>query len=254
MSWRISPRFSLRTLLIVMATAGVLLAMAARVHSRGQRQRQILAAASEVGGDASYDFECNKSRYYAAQRWLAPRIGADYVGQVQHLTYRAHGSPEWRQSIAAATELTSIEQFSACCHEIEQQDIEQFARLPALKQLSLLHVRTLPVLTPLAKLEHLEQFVLSSCHEVTAEKLRPLQQLRKLRIISLSYTDAGDELIPVLASFPALEELHVGDCEITTAGLAGLKSSRSLRTLYVDDSQIKAKETLPGVNVLLNQQ
>ena len=103
MSLRISPRFSLRTLLIVMATAGVLLAMAARVHSRGQRQRQILAAASEVGGDARYDFECNKSRYYAAQRWLAPRIGADYVGQVQHLTYRAHGSPEWRQSIAAAT-------------------------------------------------------------------------------------------------------------------------------------------------------
>jgi Leucine-rich repeat (LRR) protein len=254
MSLRMSPRFSLRTLLIVMATAGVLLGMVARVHSRGVRQRQILAAASEVGGAARYDFECDKSRYYAAQRWLAPRIGADYVGQVLHLSYRAHGSPEWRQSIAAATELTSLEQFTACCHEIEQQDIEQFARLPALKQLSLLHVRTLPVLTPLAKLEHLEQFQLCSCNEVTSEKLRPLQQLKKLRVVELGYTDAGDELIPLLASFPALEELHVDGCEVTTAGLAGLRDSRSLRTLYVDDSQIKAKEMLPGVNVLLNQQ
>lgn len=243
-------RFSLRTLLIMTATAGVLLGFVARVHSRGQRQRQILAAASEVGGHASYDFQCyEKSPWYASQRWLAPQIGADYVGQVLHLNYRAHGSPEWRQSIAAATELTSIEQFSACCHEIEQQDIEQFGRLPALKQLSLLHVRKLPVLTPLAKLQHLEQFVLSSCHEVTSEKLRPLQQLKKLRLVNLNYTDAGDELIPLLASFPALEELHVDNCEFTTAGLAGLKTSRSLRKLHIDRTQNEAQELLPGIAI-----
>jgi hypothetical protein len=248
MSLSFRPRFSLRTLILAMAASAMLLAVVARVHSRGHRQRQILAAAAEVGGFARYDFECyEKSRWYAGQRWLAPRIGADFVGQVLELNYRASGTPEWRQSVLDATELHSLEQFTACCHDIEQRDVEQFAKFSALKQLGLLHVRKLPNLSPLEKLVNLEEVRLSSCDDVTSEKLRPLRQLPKLKVLDLRYTDAGDEIIPLLATFPALEELYVADCLITTTGLAGLKDSGSMRRLHVGDDQQAVK--LPGVEI-----
>src|SRR5262249_2064749 len=69
----ISPRFSLRVLLLVMLVCGGLFGFAARIHARATRQRQILAAVASAGGHVRYDFECfSESRYYAPHRWLAP--------------------------------------------------------------------------------------------------------------------------------------------------------------------------------------
>ncbi len=247
-----TPRFSLRSLLVVMAAVGILLGVVARAHSRGQRQRQILEQAATVGGYARYDFECyEQSPWYAAQRWLAPRIGADYVGNVQILNFRTFASPELRDSLIATTELTSIEYLSLCCHDPQQENIEQIARLSALKQLHLLHARKLPRLDSIAQLERLESLGLNSCHTVTAEKLRQLPQLPKLKLLDLCYTDAGDEIVPLLMTFPALEELHVEQSSLTAAALARLRDLSTLRVLHVDDSQQEVQQHLPGVKVLV---
>lgn len=71
-------------------------------------------------------------------------------------------------------------------------------------------------------------------------------------MLGIAGSDATDEIIPLLATLPHLEELHVENSEITTAGLAGLKDSKSLKRLQVDSSQKGVKELLPGVEILID--
>jgi|GEM_PF-4966919 len=242
-------RFSLRTLLIGMVVCGVVLGIAARVHSRAQRQKQILEAAAKVGGNIRYDFECHsESRWYAVQRSLAPRLGADYVGQPLILNFPMTPPSSWREPLRAATVLQSIEYFSACCEDLKRADVEQLAKLSRLKQIHFHYNSDLPDLQPLARLQHLELLGLQSSG-VTPAKLAALPQLPKLKLIDLCRSDATDEVIPLLATFPSLEELHVEGSEITAAGLAGLKPSRSLKLLHVDRTQASVQAQLPGVTI-----
>ena len=244
-------RFSLRTLLVGMVVCGIVLGFAARVHSRAQRQKQILVATAKARGNIRYDFECySESPWYAAQRWLAPKIGADYVGNVQILNFAGTAATDWRKPLAAATELQSIEYFSACCQGLEPSDIDHLGKLSRLKELHLHHHRDLPALQPLAGLQHLELLGLQ-VRGVTSEKLAGLERLPKLKILDLCRSDAADEIVPLLAAFPALEELHAEASKITATGLAGLSKSKSLRVLHVDDTQVSVQKDLPGVTVCL---
>ena len=231
-------RFSLRSLLLFMLLAGVVLGFAARLHSRGSRQRQVLVVASKAGGRVRYDFECySESPYYAAQRWLAPRIGPDLVGNVLILNFDSASPRRWRTSLPQVTELQSIQYFSACCSGLEPADIEQLGQLRQLKELHFQYAQDLPDLRPLANLPHLELLGVNSCRRVTATKLQALRSLPRLKKIDLCNSDAADEILPLLAEFPALEELHVEASQITATGLTQLKSSKSLRTIHLNAEQ-----------------
>lgn len=238
MRWRLPLRFSLRALLAVMLLAAVLLGVGARIRSRGERQRLILKEATKAGGNVRYDFECySESPYYAAQRWLAPRTGPDLVGNVMILNYHAATANHWRRSLDHGVKLHTIEYFSACAGGLRDQDLERLTQLRRLKQIQFQYCSQLPELTPLAQLDNLELLGLHSCRELTPAKLEPLRQLKKLKTLDLTCSDAGDPLVPLLASLPALEELHVEASSITSTGLLQLKSSRSLRTIYLNAAQ-----------------
>lgn len=250
LSMRLPLRFSLRALLLVTLFAGVLLGFAARVHSRGSRQRQVLVAAAKAGGHVRYDFECySESPYYAVQRGLAPRIGPDLVGNVLILNFDSSSPRRWRTSLPQVTELQSIQYFSACGSGLEPEDIEHLSRLQQLKELHLQYSQDLPDLRPLANLSHLELLGVNSCRGVTAAKLQAFRSLPRLKKIDLCCSDATDEIVPLLAKFPALEEIHVEASNITAAGLVQLKSSKSLRVIHLDASQAQAEITqqLPGL-------
>ena len=236
-----------------MLLVGCLLGFAARVHSRGTRQRHILEQAAEVGGHIVYDFEdrLNESRWSATQRWFAPHLGADMVGNVVALEFPGTPACNWRQPVKLAAELPSVETFAACCEGLIPEDLESLARLPNLKRINLYHVHTLPNLQPLTRLSHLETLKLGGGEGATAARLAPLRNLPRLRALNLNYTDATDELIPLLCAFPALEELQVSGTEITAGGLARLRDSKTLRILYVDATQARDKDLLTCWQVVI---
>ena len=74
----------------------------------------------------------------------------------------------------------------------------------------------------------------------------PIRQDRIALLLLLALAFVG---VPLLAKFPALEELHVEQSSITATALAGLKESRSLRLLHIDASQQEVRKDLPGVEV-----
>lgn len=247
---RLPLRFSLRTLLVVMLVCGVLLGAFARAHSRAQRQRQIIAAAAEVGGHVRYDFECySQSWLYAPQRWLAPRVGPDLVGNVLILNYQTAEPASWRESLQSAADLQTIEYLSACGHGLTAADVEQLGRCTALKQLNLLHARDLPDLKPLGKLRQLAQLGLNSCSGVKGAKLSALRELQRLKTIDLCGSDATDEVARELAKLPMLDEINVEFSQITHTGLLELGKSQSLRVVHIDDTQAEQgiAKALPSI-------
>lgn len=241
----------MRALLVAVLFFGVFTGFAARIYHRGERQRQVLIAARAAGAHIEYDFEHYKeSRWHAPARWLAPWIGADQAGNVYELSFPGTEIDHWRPIVASAAELQSITCFQACSQDLNTQDLQQLAKFKQLKELGFQHVAELPDLQPLANFAHLEDLRIN-CRGVTVEKLAPLRDAPKLRILGLAYTDATDEIIPLLVTFPKLEELYVTDSDIHAAGLAGLKDSKSLKILHVDPTQQEAKDLLPGVKVIV---
>ncbi|WP_254511697.1 hypothetical protein [Anatilimnocola floriformis] len=244
-------RFSLRTLLVGMVVCGAVSGFAARVHSRAQRQKQILIDAARIGGSIRYDYECySESPWYTAQRWLAPKIGPDYVGSVLILNFHATPPREWRKVLPAAAELQSIDHFAACCEELEASDIELLSKFTRMKQIHFHYCSEVPSLEAFGKLQQLELLSIHSSG-VTSAKLAPLQQLPNFKTLDLCNSDATDEVVPLLATFTALEELHAEGSEMTAAGLAGLSKSKSLRVLCVDHTQQSVRDALTGVTVSL---
>jgi hypothetical protein len=248
----LSLRFSLRALLLAVLLFGVLAGFAARVYHRGERQRQILIAARAAGGRAEYDFDHYKqSRWYAPARWLAPRIGADQVGNIVDLNFQTTDISQWRPVVAKAAELQAIERFRACSMDLNSQDLEHLVKFKQLKELEFSHVSELPNLQPLAQLPHLERLRIRG-QGITVANLAALQAAPRLRMLGISNTDATDEIIPLLATFPHLEELDVHDTDITPKALAGLKNSPSLRILHVDLLQQEAKYLLPRFRIIVD--
>jgi hypothetical protein len=113
-----------------------------------------------------------------------------------------------------------------------------------MKQLGLQNSILLPDLAPLADLKQLDKLGLYSCRGVTAEKLRALRELPKLKLIDLCCTDANDDVARELANFVALEEVHAEFSGITHAGLVELAKSKSLRLVHVSREQ--AAEGIAG--------
>jgi len=233
------PRFSLRWLLVAMFLLAVLFGVYARLKARAERQKEILAQTAVAGGYVRYDFECwSESRWYAAQRWLAPRTGPDLVGNVLILNFDPRASQdEWTKALLASTELSTIEYMSATRPTLQPDDISHLARFKAMKQLCVNDVRAVPDLTPLAELKQLDKFGLNHCSGVTAEKLRALRDLPQLKLIDLCCSDANDAVACELAQFPALEELHAEFSGITHNGLLELGKSKSLRIVHIHGGQ-----------------
>lgn len=240
MALKLRLQFSLRLLLVVMVLCGIGLGVYARTRSRANQQREIIAELKRSGGHIRYDFECwSESPWYATQRWLEPRTGPDFVGNVLILNFDHRGTePTWLDALRNAIQLQSIEYVSLPRPDMSSEQVRCVAQFSALKQLGLHDARNMPDLSPLAACLQLNRLSLHSCRQVTAEKLKGLQRLPNLKLFDVCCTDAGDDVAAELAQFVALEEVHVEFSGITHDGLVALAESKSLRIVHLSREQV----------------
>jgi hypothetical protein len=155
----------------------------------------------------------------------------------------------WGHALRRAAAMGTIQYLSTTRPDLSQEHIEYLGDLAAMKQLGLQGLTVLPDLAPLADLQQLDKLGLHSCRGVTAEKLRALRTLPRLKLIDLCCSDAGDDVAREVAQFASLEELHVEFSKISHDGLLELSKSKTLRVVHISSEQAAAgiAKIAPGI-------
>lgn len=121
-------------------------------------------------------------------------------------------------------------------------DISPVGDLPRLKALSLMRVRGLADLSPVASLSTLQYLLLDGLKQVT--RLPDCGKLKKLRRIHLE-TMNGLETLEGLERAPALEDVIVIECgKLPPEGFACLKGHRKLKAVLPGIGNIGSKRVL----------
>ncbi len=68
--------------------------------------------------------------------------------------------------------------------------------------------------------------------------LRHLLRFPEIKILNVSETGVGDEVMALLSGFPALEKLYLGKTRITAAGMAELRKARGVEYLSLQGLEI----------------
>ena len=193
--------------------------------------------------------------------WLAQR--GDLRGELIALEHACYGEPgaELEQRLAQLQAAVLADNADARASEARWRygfiielvedtleypyEIEALAELLAKPQARLLSKLTLSFAPaegePLNELEGLEFF---GAREHTVAKLASLD-LRRIRCLTLAYSNAGDELAAALAriEMPELRELDLRYCGLSDAGLRALVTNHSpseLRVLHLQGNDIGA--------------
>lgn len=195
-------RFSLRTMLVIVMVACLLLASKVR---QAERQKIAVAWVKKMGGDVAYDYQPKIGTIFwldvhrpdepPGPRWLVELIGVDYFSTVAGV--RLDGS-----QVTDLTPLTSLSR---------------------LKDLNL--ERTVADLTPLAKLNELETLRLRGLKECD---LSPVVHLPNLRELALEETEVD---LAQLAQMTKLETLRLASLRVRDC--SALDKVPNLRMLYL---------------------
>ncbi len=260
-------RFSLRSLMLFVFGAGVVLATLGREIARAQRQHTAVVAIVSAGGAVWYNSETKQGEESAWVRWLRDIVHEDCFVHVDRVEMRS-GTLDLDQ-LFRRIELEGKLGLSKRRTEFTDQSIDQLSTLRELRQLSLRFRDITDVgrerLAPLSNLESLNL----SRTKVSNSGLRHLRALQKLRHLDLSGTAVTDEGLSDLSELPDLEELVVGvtfdgegrnrkrieAAQITDDGvvrLAGLRQLRglNLRGTRVTDDGLGALRTLDHLTTL----
>ncbi len=233
-------RFSLRTLLVVIAVGCVWLGS---IANRAQKQRRAVEVITNLGGTVNYDYESDGLKRPAYPAWLRNLLPQDY--------------------------LTTVNTVRLSKSQITDDDLQILANLPDLVFLDLqgtkisdVGVRTLGILTKL-------RVLILNGTDCTDRGVESLKSLTNIFRLGLSGTKISDEGLSILCSMPSLTMLdisstNVGDLglphlrrvhlatlniigtKVTAAGLSQLKELPDLDYLYLSDRLI----TPAGINAL----
>jgi hypothetical protein len=219
--WR---RYSLSTLLIVVAMVGVALRV---LTDRAQRQRRAVAQIRELGGSARYGFELGAPRGMPGPDWLRRILGVDYFADV----VQVHA---YRMTDATCSDLSA----SASLRRLYLDE-------PEMTDAGLAH---------LAGLTTLEDLYLGG-GQFTDAGLAHLAGLTRLEWLALGNTQITDAGLSHLAGLSELQWLDLTGTQVTDAGLAHLAGLASLKNVYLAGTQVtpegraKLRRSLPNCRV-----
>ena len=207
-------RFSLRTLLLLMALLAALVAVPV---NRATNQRKAVERVLAAGGQVVYDFEEIGDDEPRAPKWLRRLLGNEYFQTVHGVYYR--------DCAVADADLEPLVKL----HRLQTLFI---TGCPQLTNQALVHVN---------QLADLETLILESSR-ITDADLPLLQGLHRLKYLSLRAAEITDGGLECLIGMPALEALLLADTRhISDAGLIHVGRMVKLTRLDLgDESRTRA--------------
>ena len=197
-------RYGLRTLLVLVALLGVVLAVHKGRMTGAHRQSERIAQIRKLSPSAITQYEFAQDKNWAPGRkkypvWAERWLGEDYLYSVDAFCIVQEANPD--------------------------AIIEQAAQLPHLRLVKLpacqISDKSLEPLQQLGRLEWLELF----STPVSDDGMKTVATLKSLKILDLRGTKVTDACIPCITALPKLERLNVGDTAISAAGLEAIQKA-----------------------------
>ncbi len=220
--WRI--RFSLRTLLILIALVATPLAW---YVNRAERQRRIVKWLTDNNAIARYDFEIDDYDPFNPDRspWLQKWIPVDYLATVRCVDIQSDASIH---DLDFGSELPGVRAL-VIWQAVDLSNIQAFANLQSLR----FHLERKSIdLLPLRRLSNLKELEIWA-YSVT--ELQALSGLNKLTDLSIRLNGPEDLDLAPLCNVEQLRLLYV------TSEVAGIYASRVLDLTSVRDAIIEGE-------------
>ena len=206
-------QFRLRTLLVLLLAASLLMGWWRHTVQRYGRQQEALAEVAHLAKFVAFE--------PGQPAWLRPFADEAVFRDVVHLSFQSR-------------------------RDFKDEHIVHLAKMPRLRRLSLQHARISDEgLKHLAKLEHLDTLSLESTR-VGNEGMPYLSDLPRLRMLQLNGTNVTGAGLEHLVELPSLERLEIVNQRIGNDDLQPLTRMPRLRQLEVGNS----KFTLAGWKTL----
>jgi hypothetical protein len=230
-------RFSVRTLLILVAIVSVGFGWLGHKMRQGERQREIVEMIKKLRGSVTYDYEFDSEGFEAAHpkppapAWLAKLLGIDFFASV--VAVNVDGSSfrdsDWMHILG----LTELERLSLGGTQITDAGLMHLYRFTKLKLLNLhdtqitdaglVHLRALPVL----------QRLTLNRTKVTDAGLVHLRDLTHLQVLFLGSTSTTDAGLIHLHGLTRLIYVNLS-AAVTDKGRAELQDKLPAKVYFLD--------------------
>lgn len=263
--WR--PRFSLRTLLVLMTVVSVGLAWyVERVRVEQRAAEAVLAAGGEViydwqmrPADADGSFRRDPPGPDFLRAWFGPHWFDSIVKVELNGNQFRRGKDNFKLLSSRLIPLPTLRELRLWMVPLDQGDFELLGRM---QQLQMLSIGQVAEMTPenaagLSAARNLQALHLdyAKVFPPTLSELAKLPRLEKLRIICDNYDrrtgkhidlyDLDDESAAAIGDFPRLRELSLHYTKITDQGLADLCELSQLELLVVSSPRITSASFEP---------
>jgi hypothetical protein len=240
-------RFSLRTLLLIVAAVAICLGIKLR---EARRQEAAVAAIRDLGGWSYYDYQIANDKLVPGAKswvpeWLLAQIGKDFFHDVVevNMVYNNDG-PRIDNKLRYTDEVK-----------------DHLISFPRLRRLLLCNMQASDeCLGVCRRLKRLEEILMWDASTVTDAGVAELRELPGLRYIHLSNAYITDGALQHFGTMRQLEGLSLQGNDFTDAGLSHLKKLTKLRSLWVDlgdtcitDAGLAHLHTLKSLQVLAVQ-
>lgn len=201
---RLMPRFSLRTVAVLVTLLCLLLAFLADWYHRAVNQRRAVAAIEAAGGWVKIEEKDDHP-------WLRERLGRHYFDRVTFASVPSEFP--WIQRLPRLREVELTGKFADAdmVNLLDNHHLQRVAiRGPQVSGKGL---------EILCRIESLRSIEITGS-KLTAKDLVHFQLLPQLQRLSLAYTELDDSDLQALGSLPLLEELRLQGCPIEGKGFA----------------------------------
>jgi len=240
-------RFSLRTLLVVMAIAGAAMGLLAHRYHQIERHRAAVDMVSMYGG--SCDIYWPEDSTWKPN-WLERRLGLQFPAGIDHVMLGRHFENPTRKlseitgndfaKLADIRSLRCLKIFDVI--EFEDRHLPPLRTLPSLITLMLEDTqvtdRGMEIIGQWKSLRVLGVYTDKQCRRVTDQGLAAISGLTKLENLCLRGMHITDASTHHLRCFPNLKELDLSATEITDAALADISQLNHLRQLCLGDTRV----------------
>jgi hypothetical protein len=236
------PRFSVRTMVVLVLVAGLGLSWVASKFRAARRQREAVEAIVKVRGEVDYGQQSRVVHWALGQRlrfgppprhaWLRDRLGDDLFESVTVARLTGQG-PATDSDAAYLAALPDLEE--VCIDHVPITDAG-LAPLAGLAKLRRLRLTDVPItdagLAPAPRWPRLTDVTLDRTR-VGDAALAYLGRMSQLRMLSLQWTRVTDAGLAHLKDLRRIEWLDLTCTDVTDAGLVHLRGIASLKFLYI---------------------
>ena len=184
---RLWPRFTLRVLLVFVTAAGI--GLGYWTH-RAREQARIVKIIEDGGGMVCYEREgpeAPEPRNFVVE-WLAGKLGRDYFEGI------VAASIQERELVPDVVKFRRLGRLQIFCDELDDRDVAQLARCPAIEVLNL------------------GVDAENRVTRVTDRSLLVLGRLPRLRVLHVRGAGLSEAGIDAMAASPTLQVLDLGSC------------------------------------------